>query len=81
MKFITMCTLLVLLTFICENCVAAGGGGSVAVNVGAYITLYKARKKAREEALRQKSGNKVKPTRRRYHCAPFDFWCPNREYY
>lgn len=76
-----MCTILVLFTLICENyIVTAGGGGSSAVNIGAYITLYKARKKEREEAERKKLGIKAKPTRKRYYCAPFEFWCPNRQH-
>lgn len=52
---------LLILTIVIENCEAPGGGGSAAVNIGAYITLYKARKKAREEAMRMK---RKKTTRR-----------------
>lgn len=57
---IVICVALLMLSIVMENCEAGGGGGSVAVNIGAYITLYKARKKAKEEAARRK----IKTTRR-----------------
>ncbi|CAG9803625.1 unnamed protein product [Chironomus riparius] len=49
MKPIALFTLLIFIVFTIDSCHSQGGGG-IAANIGAYITLYKLKEKKRKEA-------------------------------
>jgi len=60
MKPIAIFTLLVFIIFTIDYCHSQGGGG-IAANIGAYLTLYRERQKKRKEADRNRRPQESRP--------------------
>lgn len=75
MKTIAVFTLLVFIIFTIDSCHSQGGGGGIAANIGAYLTLYREREKKRKEA------EKNRRPQSNYHNSRPSYYGGSSEYY